>query len=303
MSAWSGPGQRVPPPRQRPPVSGRRSCSSMRDMRRAPPWNWSRVGSGRPWPTRSARPIAGRGHGLHRHGVPVGSRLAQPAILDPWGGGWIVDRARFDSLLRENAVRRGAALHTARVAGVRRVGAGAGVEVRLGDGGVVGREGCPGDRPTGPGGTWSDGASPDRRAHRDAAGGRSRRSRSRAAGRPGASWLVVCNGLRRGHHGGLLHGWRSCRHRRGRGPPDLGGTHVPSPSGYPRRSAARSPGCDRGRSATPGPPSDATLRLVGDAALAVDPLSGHGVALAVEAGVRWSDHGLFGLAPRDGREP
>ena len=40
-----------------------------------------------------------------------------------------------------------------------------------------------------------------------------------------------------------------------------------------------------------GTPSDATLRLVGDAALAVDPLSGHGVALAVEAGVRWSDHG------------
>jgi hypothetical protein len=42
---------------------------------------------------------------------------------------------------------------------------------------------------------------------------------------------------------------------------------------------------------TGAPAVGGRLTLVGDVALAVDPLSGHGIALALEAGSRWHDTG------------
>lgn len=58
-----------------------------------------------------------------------------PSLQDPDGPGWLVDRARFDAVLRDSAASAGTALHTGRLRGVVRESAG--LRLALSDGSAI----------------------------------------------------------------------------------------------------------------------------------------------------------------------
>lgn len=215
--------------------------------------------------------------------------IVRPAVLDPWGSGWIVDRGWLDALLVGNAVRRGARLVRGRVVAVDQQGGL--VNVRFYGGGGVQADtvlvatGRPGRLIGGPSALvrhrivvltaeLPGGAVPDL-------------SHQLLVDRAPEGWwyalssadvttlafctdgdLVGCGPT------GTLDAWRrAC----------LTADWLPEGA---RRQTPRV----RSRIITAArTSSDGAARLIGDAALSVDPLSGHGIALGMEGAARWAD--------------
>lgn len=203
------------------------------------------------------------------------------ALLDPDGGGWIVDRAALAGALRESAARRGVEVVAERAAGV---GADGRVHLR-------GRTVTAGTVVIAVGGAGG----PARQHIR-------RRVRRRIVALEASFAADAVSGLgRRLLVDRAPHGWWYAL-------ADATRTHVAYctdadelASGMWQRACASATDWlpagaavarPRVRSAAIGtavPVAKGAIRLVGDVALAVDPLSGHGIALALEGGLRCRD--------------
>jgi flavin-dependent dehydrogenase len=215
--------------------------------------------------------------------------LEHPAVLDPWGGGWIVDRTTLDGLFVHCALASGVRPVIARA--TRLAPDGGATVVAIGNAETVRAEvvvvatGRPaalrgavgpaavGRRIVALVADLGPAAVPDLGTRllvdRDADGW------WYGLATPERTTVGYCSDGDLVGHGraGVGATWRNACARADWLPPAVAGE-------TPRVRSRTT-----GTAAVPG----RGVRLVGDAALSVDPLSGHGLALAVEGGVRWAE--------------
>lgn len=215
---------------------------------------------------------------------------AQSCLLDPDGCGWIVDRARLDAALRQAAAARGVCVVAERAAKV---------DAQLGRIALQGRDVVADRIVVAAGGGTASGRGQVHREVRqrvvalearlpaggvDGLGARLLVDRAPngwwyALGDGEATHVVYCTDAAelRGGTAGVATLWQEARGSAADWLPASAGTVRP-----------------RVRTATIGvaaQPARGRFSLTGDAALAVDPLSGHGLTLAVQAASRCQDPG------------
>lgn len=208
-------------------------------------------------------------------------------LLDPAGAGWIVDRRHFDGVLASVAAQRGVSIVAERVLEVGPSG-----RIRLRERDVaaddvivaVGRGRGP-VRPNVDRKVRHRIVALDARLAADAISGLGRRLLVDRA--PNGFWYalgdnatthaVYCTDAALLSHVGVGDAWReACRS---------------AVDWLPVAAVTTTPRVRPATVGTAGSTVHGSVRLVGDIALAVDPLSGHGVALALQAASRWNDDG------------